>query len=309
MNEQQDFAEAHFKELGPIPRICINFVKDPSVLIGYKNYRQAMVTRLTPQSLRAFVLDGGVLDLDANSHAIFLVKRNEIDDLERAYLEPISPNVEMQLMMAINNLQRLEQIDLYYAFTSIDPTKGVAGLVYKSLGHTLIQEGITLTLKPAIKRKERKHFYWKSQGEDPASNSMDLDGPEPVSFPPNIGIVYEELRSVKPNCLYVPKARNEVALDPFFILGEFLYILQFTVANNHDIKKGIEKSLSRLVDVLPPKTKWRFVFITPPGCEVDVKVTLEVEKFLDGATLFSAHLKIEEAHGPTIGTFSTCVTV
>lgn len=30
----------------------------------------------------------------------------------------------------------------------------------------------------------------------------------------------------------------------------------------------------------------------PPGCEVGVKATSEVEKFLEGATLYSAHLKI-----------------
>jgi hypothetical protein len=70
---------------------------------------------------------------------------------------------------------------------------------------------------------------------------MDVDGPEPVSFPPNIGIVYEELESVEPNRfnrLHVPKARNQVALDSFFILGQFLFIFQFTVANNTTSKKA-----------------------------------------------------------------------
>lgn len=101
--------------------------------------------------------------------------------------------------------------------------------------------------------KEEKYFHWKFQCEDSASNSMDLDGPELVFFPTNTGIVYEELRLVEANRLHVPKARNQVALDSFFVLGQFLYLFQFTVANNHDIKQGIEESLSGPVNIPPPK--------------------------------------------------------
>ena len=90
------------------------------------------------------------------------------------------------------------------------------------------------------------------------------------------------------------------------------------MANNYDIKKGIEESLSSLVNILPPKTNWRgtstlqlggvmntnlFVFITPPGCDVDVEADSEAEKFLGGATLYSAHLKIEEASEVPFGAF------
>jgi hypothetical protein len=258
------------------------------LLLNYESRCQAKIEGLTYHTLRHFVLDRGALYLDANSDMIFIVRRYEVDNLTRAYLEPISANVEMQLMTTINKLQQIEQIDLYHVFVSLNSTKAVAGLVYESLGHTRLQEGITLTLKPAIKGKAQKPFHWKSQGEVPASNSMDLDGPEPVSFPPNIGIIYEELGSVEPNRLHVPKARNQGAPDSFFVRGQFLYLFQFTVANNHDIKKGIKESLTELVDILPPKTDWRFVFITPPGCEVDVKATSEVENFLEGVKLYSA---------------------
>jgi hypothetical protein len=295
-SEQQDLAVDTFKTHGPIPRICIDFVRDPVGLLDYESRCQDMIRGLTYRTLRRFVLDGGDLDLDANLHAIFIIRRYEVDNLARPYLEPISANVEMQLMTMINKLQQIEQIDLYHAFVSLNSTKAVAGLVYESQGHTRLQEGITLTLKPAIKRKAQKFFHWKSQGQVSVPNSMDVDGPERVSFSPNIGIVCEELESVEPNRLYVPKARNQGALDSFFIRGQFLYLFQFTVANNHDIKKGVKESLSKLVDILPPKRDWRFVFITPPGCEVDVKATSEVENFLEGVKLYSAHLEIEQAH-------------
>jgi hypothetical protein len=298
-NEQQNFAEANFKHLGPIPRICIDFVDDPSLLIDYEKNLQAMITDITSQSLRCFALDGGDINLGAESHAIFIMRRYEVDDLRRAYIEPVSAKVEMQLMTTINGLQRLERIDLYHTFASLNATKAVASLVYESLGHTRIREGITLAIKSLIKlspNQEQNLFHWKCQSEEWASNSMDQGDSETlVRFPPETEITYEEdkLRSVEANHLHVPKARNQVALDSFFKLGAFLYILQFVVAKNHDIEKGIEESLSRLQNILPPKANWRFVFIAPPGCEVDIKATSEVEKFLEGVTLYSAHLEIE----------------
>jgi hypothetical protein len=91
----------------------------------------------------------------------------------------------------------------------------------------------------------------------------------------------------------VPKARNQVAFDSFVKLDTFLYIFQITVAKKHDIKSGIDDSLSKLQTILPPKANWRLIFIIPPGCEVDVKAGSEVEEFLEGVTLYSAHLEIE----------------
>jgi hypothetical protein len=80
-------------------------------------------------------------------------------------------------MTAINKLQRLELINLYHAFASVNSTRAVARLMYESLGHARLLKGIALTLKPAIKRKEREYFHSNFQREEPASNSMDLDGP------------------------------------------------------------------------------------------------------------------------------------
>ena len=122
----------------------------------------------------------------------------------------------MQVMMTVNELERREWIDLYHAF------------------------------------KQRRPLHWKSQGQGQASNSMGQD--DSVFFPPNIAIIYEDgLSSLGPSRLHVPKARNQVAFDSFFILGQILYIFQFTLANNHDIKKRLKESLSGLLNILSPK--------------------------------------------------------
>ena len=227
-----------------------------------------------------------------NLTTFFTVRHNEVDDLRKAYyVEPISANIEMLLMMTINKLQRLDRINLYRAFASVNATRVIAGLSYKSLGHARLAEGITLTLKLMIKSQLGTLFHWKPRGEQVA-NSMDLDDSDSVVFPPNTAIIDEgRLWSVMPNHLYVPKVSNQVGFVSLCQVGAVLYGFQFTVTNNHDsgiINKDIEECLStisRQLDGLRPKENWRFVFITPPGCEV--------EKSLEGVTLYSAHLEIE----------------
>ena len=81
----------------------------------------------------------------------------------------------MQLMAAINRMQRPDRINLCCAFASAGETRVVADLLYKSLGHAHLTEGVTLTLKPMIKSQSQTLFHWKSQGEEHVSNSMDLD--------------------------------------------------------------------------------------------------------------------------------------
>jgi hypothetical protein len=175
--------------------------------------------------------------------------------------------------------------------------RAVTGVVYESLGHTHLLDGFTLTLRSMVKlslSQQQRHLHWKSQGEEQVSNSMDLDDSGmSVIFLPSTAIIYEgRLTSVEPNHLHAPKVRNQVALVSLLKVSQILYIFQFAVANNHDINNCMQESLSGLLNILPPKANWRFVFITP-GCEVDVKGTSVVEKFLEGVTLYSAHLEIK----------------
>jgi hypothetical protein len=66
-----------------------------------------------------------------------------------------SANVQKKLMMTINTLQQFERIDLYHTFASVNSTRAVAGLLYESLGHVRrLEEGIDLTLKPMVRKKE-----------------------------------------------------------------------------------------------------------------------------------------------------------
>lgn len=142
-----------------------------------------MATKLTYGSLRKFDLDGGILDMNGESRVIFLVRRVELEDLRGAYVEPVLADVAMRLMTKINELQWLKRIDLYHSFTSVDHSRVRPSLVHKPLGHTVLQEVVTLTLRPmTTKTHAQTHFHWKVQGEEQTSNSMDLDNSE-VTYP------------------------------------------------------------------------------------------------------------------------------
>ena len=239
--------------------------------------------------------------MDDQSDSIFLIRRPEIHDVKRLYLAPISATVEMRLMAAINRMQPLDRIYLYKSFELLPVPRVAAGLLYESLGHTRLCEGIILTLKRMTSCREQNLFHWKR--ETPASNSVSNE--ISIYLPPNEAIIIYEpgMTSVQPNCLHVPKARNQPGFDSFF-LGDFLHIFQFTVAEKHDINPRMEE-FSDGLEKLPPKTYWRFVLITPPDCaEVDVIAPYAMATLLNNVTLYSAHLEIK-VHALTQSFLST----
>ncbi len=296
--EQMNRAKDAFKNYGPTARICINFVRSPNLLSRYERRLHNTASSLTADRLRHFVENGKQLGLDAESHTLFIVQRNKVENLEVGYLAPISANVETLLMMTIDTLERRERINLYRSFASVPPTRAVAGLLYESLGHLRLREGIELKLKRMKNEgKPRTYFHWKTQGVEETGIS--------VTFPANPVVIYEDTPgSIEPNRLYVPRARNQVAFDSFFVLDQTLYIFQLTVANEHDIKEGIKDYLFGLLRMLPPETSWRFVFITPGGdLKVKAKGTLKakdtlkaddtLETFLSELELYTADLEPE----------------
>jgi len=106
--EEQDLAEDYFEDLGPIPRLFIGFVRNPAQLLDYKLDRDGKIAGLTSDSLRRFAHKGGDLDLDAESHKVFLVRRDELDDPTKASIGPITANVRMEITTVLDKMRRLE---------------------------------------------------------------------------------------------------------------------------------------------------------------------------------------------------------
>lgn len=85
-----------FMEYGPIPRLCINYVKDESLLDAYQNKLNSAISGLTMDSLLSYVQMGENLDFEL-SHSIILVKRRNVDNLFNFNIEPISPSVDRRM--------------------------------------------------------------------------------------------------------------------------------------------------------------------------------------------------------------------
>lgn len=310
---EKNSAQANFEQLGPTPRLCFDHAQYPDALLDYVDRQRTMINRLEPLSFEKFIMEGGNLDLDGQSHLIFTVKRLNVHDLRRAYIAPTTANVEMEIMATIKLWEDLDRIKLYHKFASVDRTRVMAGILYEILGHLGVEGGITLTLKPMTKALARTRFHWKVQGGQQASTSMNVNTEMNVDtemnvatetsmvIPANTAFIYEDiqgLRSVGPNRLYVPSARNQPGFDSFCVLDEVLYLLQFTISDEHDVKSSMEGHLDKLMAIpgLPPKANWRFVFVTPTVCDVDVVATPAVEVFMRGVQLYSAHLNVRQPH-------------
>ena len=87
-----------------------------------------------------------------------------------------------------------------------------------------------------IKYFAQRNFHWETQG---GGQAVDQDKPV-VIFPHNSAFTYgEDQALVTSGRLHVPNASNKDTIDSFFLLGDTLYIFQFTIASHHDIKKTV----------------------------------------------------------------------
>jgi hypothetical protein len=73
-----------------------------------------------------------------------------------------------------------------------------------------------------------------------------------------------DIATIREGVFYVPVSENGEALNSFIVLDGILYIFQFTIAGNHFIKPGFLKLFGKCKGV-PPKEKWRSVFVIPHG--------------------------------------------
>ncbi|KAI0256325.1 hypothetical protein BJV78DRAFT_1358290 [Lactifluus subvellereus] len=305
-----------YDDIGPTARICFDFLKNPYQLITHKSDYDGVISSLTVEQLRHLVLGGTELNLDATSHSIFLVKREDVKDLTHASVEPISTLVKSDLLKRIQAVKPGEQIRLYEYLSAVAGSRPMAGLVFESLAQSKLQTNAVLELIPMVKRtsdestnsSQGDRGRWHSNhggGEDnfpgdtqttkrrrTAALWTRLDSDHCVKFSLKKTVVYEgsELKVIQPSTFYVRKSTNQVAFDSFIMEDGHLYIFQFTIALTHSIKKGIVSFFSQ--PSLPPRTKWHFIFVIPPGSKISCPQPRnpELNELLTEMKLFSAEL-------------------
>ncbi|KAI0256323.1 hypothetical protein BJV78DRAFT_1151083 [Lactifluus subvellereus] len=316
-----------YDHFGPTPRICFDFLLNEFQLISHEEGYQNTMHSLKAERLRRFISDSIVLNLDAASLSTFLLKRENVDDLARASVEPISTFVKSELQKRIRAEERGEQIRLYEYLAPVARSRHMAGLVFESLALSKFQTHVALELIPMVKWtsdestnssqgcKGKEYPQWHSNHEKKAdnfpggtqtmkrkltvlwwpSNKADSSSQSDhlwIKICPKKMVEYQgsELKHIRPGIFYVPKLTNQVAFHSFIMADGHLYIFQFSIGSSHSLKPRIVPFFSQ--PSLPPKTKWRFVFVIPPGSEISCPQLRkpELNELLKEMKLFSAEL-------------------
>ena len=292
--DQRTLARQVFLEDGPTPRLCIDYVKDLPALKEHRDNVRRAISNLTMDDLFSAVRMGETLDMEL-SHSIILVKRDNVDDLCRLTIEPISLSVRQLLKKELMKAKRKERLQAYRLTTRVKNSKMLAGLFFESLAQLQLQEEVTLNLVPMVEVPAPRggNAKWESQ---PSSRA---GAPFPIQFKPADTVEYDEskLSGFQPGVFCVPMFSNQVAFDSFVLVDQGLYIFQFSISASHEITEGVTKFFSQpTLEEKLQGTEWRFVFVISPGSSIVCSESnvAKLKGFWDRARLFTAEIDVHK---------------
>lgn len=246
----------------------------------HEDHLQKGIFEITTSKLDKLFKDASLLNMDAISHKLCLLRRLDKNDVHsKSDVTPMTHSIQSRLANQYRNLERAERVHLYKMFGKVRDSRLLAGVFFEAIAQEHFQEGGTkLTLIPMVRLKKSERsggkkrppqLQWYSSHITLRNTSLEIFRQEAltqqftVEIKPSETIEYTEdsIPSIKSNIFYVPELNNQKAFDSFIMLDGFLYIFQFTIASTHDINHG-------LIDFainhgFPPIDKWRFVFVIP----------------------------------------------
>jgi hypothetical protein len=112
----ENITEIHVNEtfdlLGPVPRLCVDSSSEE--LEEYKNAVNKTLSGITAVQIETLIKDTYALSMDAVSHKICLLSRQQRDDVHSpAVVAPITHSIQSRLSTRFRNLHRDKQIRLY----------------------------------------------------------------------------------------------------------------------------------------------------------------------------------------------------
>jgi hypothetical protein len=268
----QDVQNA-YDEFGPIPRLCIDFVRRGAALDVYEQRRNTEIRKLSLDYLLKLA-DRVEFNLDV-SHSIFLVRRLNVANLQECIVEPITPSVGRLLHTKLMEEGWKRRIKAYKYLVGIPGNRDLAGRIFKSMAQHQLQKEVALDLVP-MKRQPGlgdRDAKWMRQHNNVAVSTSTApkaddaaNTPTSIKFETKDTFGYDKLGEIHSDVFYVPNSPNQVGFDSFILHDEILYIFQITIASKHLIKPGIMDFLSH--ETLK-KAQWRFIFVIPPGETVE----------------------------------------
>lgn len=103
----EEITETHindiFDQLGPIPRLCIDYSSNE--LEEYKTALYQAISDITAGKIEEMTKSASGLSMDAVSHKICLLSRRQRDDVHsRAVVAPITNSIKSRLSTQLRNL-------------------------------------------------------------------------------------------------------------------------------------------------------------------------------------------------------------
>ncbi|EDR03255.1 uncharacterized protein LACBIDRAFT_307487 [Laccaria bicolor S238N-H82] len=253
-----------FDQLGPTPRLCIEYQLDPNALSLYEKDICTALSKVTSKDLELLLVaaGNGGLGIDSMFDTIALLTRQSLDDAySPGMATPITPYIQSRLSYQFRNLERKELLRLYKTFAKVREGRKMAGVFFEALAQRNLQEGITLEVVPMVKLDEARNGVpqWcsrhvstinsKPEEQRMVALNIDIDPIRTEEFAENKRL------SLARDVMYVPEADNKVALNSFIWLNEGLFIFQFTTAEAH----GLLDFFKEYVDPFPSSCKILFI--------------------------------------------------
>ena len=308
-----DHINSVFDELGPIPRLCLDYTEDE--LSKYMSSLSKALSDLTIKKLEYLVGAAMRLEMDTAMdnicHKIFLIQRlNPTNVNFEVEVLPITAIVGSRITFQLRNADRREQIHLYKQLTALPAAKKLSGNVFEAYCQQRFSDRISIEFVPMVrledlkapKNKRRYLHRWYTTNTELAPPSLetarkaalkkrmsfDIRPSSTVEFiPQKIG--GKKLR-IKPNVYYSPAAPNQEGFDSFIVHDGTLYLFQFTNATTHVLKDFFD--FFAKCSGYPAQKSWRFIFVIPSDTETALTCPVPMTDDLRKLALYSAEVAV-----------------
>ena len=268
-----------YDKFGPTPRICIVKPQEDPGMEKYNEDIRCALENLTLQSLRELSRTTQTLKMDKFSHKLCLISREELHDVRSWFIvTPITNHMQSRLAIRMRTQDIQRQLEMYEDFGYYPISRGLSGILFENLGHLHFQKRIIIeyALMARLSRDNQTNLP-QGHSSNPVHNEENTELEElhqaawdghraTLDVSPADTHEYGdwEFREFdpQPDIYYIPNRKNEEALDSFIWHDDLLFIFQFTVSEQHNIKTGF---ISRFTasNRFPQPSNWRFIFIIP----------------------------------------------
>ncbi len=138
----RECVNAIFDELGPTPRLCIDYLRSAQIE-QYKWDIKTAISALTTNKLERLFLDAKSLTIDNTSHKIYLISRRDRENVSSlAIVSPITSSIKFRLASHFQSLELREKIRLYKFFSKVFDSSAMAGVFFEAAGQRCLQGGV-----------------------------------------------------------------------------------------------------------------------------------------------------------------------